>query len=196
MTVNIFKILSLIDYNNTILKENNLHKYLFDIYNLKFLFFYKKTSLSTNSIILDSNSNLDSLTNSIILDRNSNLDSLTNSIILDRNSNLDSFYESNSYPSITSVDSNISFRSEINNEKNNINLDYIENDSEQMSNSEQISNSEQLTRIIQDDYDLFFNYLTILESIKYSNIELYNKLKNRGIYINLYIIKNEFILSL
>ena len=181
MTVNIFKILSLIDYNNTILKENNLHKYLFDIYNLKFLFFYKKTSLSTNSIILDSNSNLDSL---------------TNSIILDRNSNLDSFYESNSYPSITSVDSNISFRSEINNEKNNINLDYIENDSEQMSNSEQISNSEQLTRIIQDDYDLFFNYLTILESIKYSNIELYNKLKNRGIYINLYIIKNEFILSL
>ena len=166
MTVNIFKILRLIDYNNTILKENNLHKYLFDIYNLKFLFFYKKTSLSTNSIILD------------------------------RNSNLDSFYESNSYPSITSVDSNISFRSEINNEKNNINLDYIENDSEQMSNSEQISNSEQLTRIIQDDYDLFFNYLTILESIKYSNIELYNKLKNRGIYINLYIIKNEFILSL
>ena len=57
MTVNIFKILSLIDYNNTILKENNLHKYLFDIYNYNSSYGhnYSEYNVSDKSSELDDN---------------------------------------------------------------------------------------------------------------------------------------------
>jgi len=55
MLTSVFKIMSLLDYNNTILKDNNLFKYTFNITDLQFLTYFKTNSLSIKSCSINSN---------------------------------------------------------------------------------------------------------------------------------------------
>ena len=264
MLTNVFKIMSLLDYNNTILKENNLSKYLFNISNLRFLNYFKNTSLSIYSCSLNSNEIM-LIDNELIsiLENNSDasLSPDNSSISKDSylsNESFESFdskisfaseskevyvsdisikydYEEansdelsdensdNLDESILSRDSNILDYSKISeysyDSENSLildtkiyesftnkscNLDYIEYDSDskfmelqskKFHNKLPINNNESnnlIYYILKDDYDIFFNYLSKLDTIKMRNLQLYNKLKNRGLYLNLHIIQNGF----
>lgn len=240
--------MSLLDYNNTILKENKLFKYIFNITDLQFLNYFKTNPLNIHSSSINSN-NILIIDNEplSILENNSDLSSSPDNSYLSDISN-------NSYPSVNSLDSYISFDdekiyeiksttsndldstssedSESNSSSDSIsfnglkehftnkeiNFDYIEYDSEQSNLSELILESKNTTppfhlynstsfhnisdisrnsnniiyKIIKYDYDKFYNYLTNLDLIKDQNLHLYNKLQNRGLYLNLHIIQNGF----
>jgi len=264
MLTNVFKIMSLLDYNNTILKENNLSKYLFNISNLRFLNYFKNTSLSIYSCSLNSNeitlidnepiSILENNSDASLSPDNSSIskdsylsdesfDSLDSKISFVSDSkevyvsNISIKYNSeeaksddlsdansdNSYKSILSKDSNILDYSKISeysyNSENSLvldtkiyesftnkscNLDYVEYDSdskfmelkyEKFQNKLPVNDNESnnlIYYILKDDYDIFFNYLSKLDTIKMKNLQLYNKLQNRGLYLNLHIIQNGF----
>lgn len=272
MLTNVFKIMSLLDYNNTILKENNLSKYLFNINNLRFLNYFKNTSLSIYSCSLNSNeitlidnepiSILENNSDASLSPENSSIskdsylsdesfDSLDSKIsfasdskevylsdisikydyekansddLSDANSdNSDESSDANSDESLLSKDSNILDYSKISeysySSENSLvldtkiyesftnkscNLDYIEYDSDskfmelkykKFQNKLPVNDNESnnlIYYILKDDYNIFFNYLSKLDTIKMKNLQLYNKLQNRGLYLNLHIIQNGF----
>lgn len=251
MLTNVFKIMSLLDYNNTILKDNNLSKYLFNIANLQFLNYFKTNSLSIKSCsinsneiiivdnepisILENNSDVSiSPDNSMISNSskdsylsNSSFNSLDSKISIfsdspELKSDKLNYYESNSISSSESSSSSnsisssylsefnysnsssksenalISFESFSNKE---INMDYIEFDSEisdishinlQYEKFKNKKSDNYIYDILKYDYDMFYKYLTALVSIKNHNMSLYKKLHNRGLYLNLHIIQNGF----
>lgn len=269
MLTNVFKIMSLLDYNNTILKDNKLLNHLFNINELRFLNYFKSHTLNisscsrnTNDIlivdneplsILENNSDLSSSMDDSILSNHSylsvnSIDSYISfdneSISLSSNESISLFdnesISSSSNESISSYDnesissfdnesilsyettSDYSIKSNCNlntsivksplNESftnKEINFDYIEYDSEQSNLSKIILESKysdnniqydntinndnnHIYTIIKYDYDIFYNYLTKLDLIKTKNLHLYNKLQNRGLYLNLHIIQNGF----
>lgn len=252
MLTNVFKIMSLLDYNNTILKDNNLSKYTFNIINLKFLTCFKTNSLSIKSCSINSNeiiivdnepiSILENNSDASISPDNSIISSSSKDSYLTKSSGnsveskisflsdskelsssssdkLRSFnYEShsscesnNSYDSHSSCDfMSLSNSISPSNSQNKdiesfsnkeINMDYIEFNSEisdisydNLQNQKfQTKNSDNyIYYIIKHDYDMFYNYLTKLDSIKSQNISVYKKLHNCGLYLNLHIIQNGF----
>jgi hypothetical protein len=109
MLTNVFKIMSLLDYNNTILKENNLSKYLFNITNLQFLTYFKTNSLSIKSCSINSNDIIMIDNEPIsILEKNSDA-SLSEDNSLISSSSKDSYLSKNS---CNPLDSKISFLSD------------------------------------------------------------------------------------
>ena len=133
MLTNVFKIMSLLYYNNTILKDNNLSKYIFNIANLQFLTWFKTNSLSIKSCSINSNEIIIVDNEPIsILENNSEASiSPDNSII--STSSKDSYLTKSSS---NSLDSKISFLSD------SQELNSYESDKLNYCDSESISSSE------------------------------------------------------
>lgn len=184
----IFNIISLTEYNNSII--NNIFNndlYLFNIDNLHFLDYIKNSNLSIeqynniplleeefkeendyeNVSLKSSNNSFNTINDySDIYDSNLSNDFDNNS---DFNNDLDDSYESSKSLSYNSLISDSSFNSNKNYKTIYFNEFYFNH-----------------------DLDLFKNYKIKIENIKYTNLKKYNLLLNSLIFINLEKIITEF----
>lgn len=186
----IFDIVSLIDYNNDILKKNNLNNnYTFDVTKLEYLKHIRQQSLNS----------LDNLSNERLSDEN--IAMLESSDNLSDNSSDNSYntlIKNWSYNSLISLDSDFD---SIDNIDNIDNIDYIDsnnnssknNNLELQANSIESSINNEIYNILKNDYLNFLNYYKLVNNIKYKNLKLYQNLTRNLIYINLDKIKESFI---
>lgn len=186
----IFDIVSLIDYNNDILKKNNLNNnYTFDVTKLEYLKHIRQQSLNS----------LDNLSNERLSDENIAI--LESSDNLSDNSSDNSYntlIKNWSYNSLISLDSDFD---SIDNIDNIDNIDYIDsnnnssenNNLELQANSIESSINNEIYNILKNDYLNFLNYYKLVNNIKYKNLKLYQNLTRNLIYINLDKIKESFI---
>lgn len=186
----IFDIVSLIDYNNDILKKNNLNNnYTFDVTKLEYLKHIRQQSLNS----------LDNLSNERLSDEN--IAMLESSDNLSDNSSDNSYntlIKNWSYNSLISLDSDFD---SIDNIDNIDNIDYIDsnnnssenNNLELQANSIESSINNEIYNILKNDYLNFLNYYNLVNNIKYKNLKLYQNLTRNLIYINLDKIKESFI---
>ncbi len=191
----IFNIISLIEYNNSIIdkfyKQNInlsiklLHEYQFDIHKLDFLKIIKKSSISN-----------DYLKDSIILDKNSLIDSIDNisdSIISsDDDLDIESYDES-------IFDNNIRLSLISNETTSSYDIDYRESFDSHISDKSFEYNIEELNEYrltiedIEDDFNKFIIYFNKMQNLKQLNYRDYiNLSKNSIFYINLEKIYAEF----
>ena len=180
---NIFTIVSLLDYNNNILIENNLSHYIFHISNLHFLYYIKNEDLSLTSFSIDGQFiNTTSKQQIIMLEKNSDYSSesitsndsyVTKKIVdLDQESN-DSFDSNNSFDSKISFDSNqeaefLSQKSYCSNNSNNSIDSKITFKSDYSINSKKLVDSNQEANNLFNSFDskMSFNFDS---DISYSN---------------------------
>ena len=183
----IFDIVSLIDYNNDILKKNNLNNnYTFDVTKLEYLKHIRQQSLNS----------LDNLSNERLSDEN--IAMLESSDNLSDNSSDNSYntlIKNWSYNSLISLDSDFD---SIDNIDNIDNIDSNNNSSknnnlELQANSIESSINNEIYNILKNDYLNFLNYYKLVNNIKYKNLKLYQNLTRNLIYINLDKIKESFI---
>jgi len=210
---NIFTILSLLDYNNNILIENNLSHYIFNITNLNFLYYIKNESLSLSSCSIDgkllninksitfleSNDNSDSELSDLNEESNNSDSYLT----ITSNTSFNSYISNESFNELDDSDSDfedsikLSFNSNSECDLSELNeLELTESSNElnelELNESEEILNNKNLKYIIQNDYDNFYYYICKLDQLKFKNISLYNKLNKQLIFINLQKIQDAF----
>ena len=210
---NIFTILSLLDYNNNILIENNLSHYIFNITNLNFLYYIKNESLSLSSCSIDgkllninksitfleSNDNSESELSDLNEESNNSDSYLT----ITSNTSFNSYISNESFNELDDSDSDfedsikLSFNSNSECDLSELNeLELTESSNElnelELNESEEILNNKNLKYIIQNDYDNFYYYICKLDQLKFKNISLYNKLNKQLIFINLQKIQDAF----
>lgn len=183
----IFDIVSLIDYNNDILKKNNLNNnYTFDVTKLEYLKHIRQQSLNS----------LDNLSNERLSDENI--------AMLESSDNLSDNSSDNSYNTLIknwSYNSLISLDSDFDSIDNIDYIDYIDsnnnssknNNLELQANSIESSINNEIYNILKNDYLNFLNYYKLVNNIKYKNLKLYQNLTRNLIYINLDKIKESFI---
>jgi hypothetical protein len=192
----IFDIVSLIDYNNDIIKELNLsNKYIFDITKLEYLKQIRHQSINSLDKLTSNNNSSDE--NIAILEFEDNLS--TSNLSSSNLSSTDSYntlIENWSYNSLISLESEFSLSNSNNNSNNSIlKNNYLNNtsiDLDKISINEFSFNNE-INNILKNDYLNFLNYYKELNDIKYKNLKLYKDLTQKLIYINLEKIKNSFI---
>lgn len=183
----IFDIVSLIDYNNDILKKNNLNNnYTFDVTKLEYLKHIRQQSLNS----------LDNLSNERLSDENiAVLESLDNLSDNSSDNSYNTLIKNWSYNSLISLDSdfdsidNIDYIDYI--DSNNNSLE--NNNLELQANSIESSINNEIYIILKNDYLNFLNYYKLVNNIKYKNLKLYQNLTRNLIYINLDKIKESFI---